>query len=149
MKKFFLFSLFILASSLVVQAQMPKFYEVTSSFFDTNKSYHMKSFMLVMLGIDGISYYDKGDAFVKISKREIVVKFEDGSGHTNKIVGGMQNCTVHTSNGDVVMPMYKLNDGTAIRAIQYENGEYALHCYIYNINMEKYLHQSVYTLYKD
>lgn len=151
-RKLFVFIVALFTCSIVLNAQnypMPKFYEVTESFFKTDKSYDLSLFMNVFLGSDGITNYQKGDAKVMVKEKVVTIKYEDGSGSPKKIVGEIQDCIVYTSNGDVKMQMYVLEDASAIRAIKYEDGEIQLHSYIYNKNMKKYIHAFVYNLYKD
>ena len=139
--------LFMLLIGVNHFAQAQTFYEATESFFNTNKTYSMKSLIIKGLGDSGMTNYKKGEATITINSKSITIKYGDGSKSTHKIVGGLKNCKVYTNNGDVTMQMYILDDETAIRAIRWEDGRFDLHSYVFNRSMSKYIHTTVYMLY--
>ena len=81
----------------------------------------------------------------------VTIKYKDGSGTTERIVGGIKNCTVRKiSGGDVTIPMYLLENGNGIRAIQSKSDKtIRLYEYAYNHNSEKYICTCMYKLYRE
>ena len=124
---------------------IPEFYEISDTFFKTPKTYKLTSYLLVPLGVQGAkSYTDKNGSFI-VGSNSFTCKFPDGSGSTKKIVSGKEMLTVITGKDDVVLPLYKLDNGNAIRAIQYKSsGKITVHEYLYNAHIDKYIHLCVY-----
>lgn len=124
---------------------IPEFYEISDTFFKTPKTYKLTSHLLVPLGVQGAkSYTDKNGSFI-VGSNSFTCKFPDGSGSTKKIVSGKEMLTVITGKDDVVLPLYKLDNGNAIRAIQYKSsGKITVHEYLYNAHIDKYIHLCVY-----
>ena len=124
---------------------IPEFYEISDTFFKTPKTYKLTSYLLVPLGVQGAKRYtDKNGSFI-VGSNSFTCKFPDGSGSTKKIVSGKEMLTVITGKDDVVLPLYKLDNGNAIRAIQYKSsGKITVHEYLYNAHIDKYIHLCVY-----
>ncbi len=148
-KKFVLYALTaIILSCLPSQsmAQMSTFSEVTKSFFANSKKYSITSHLIVMSGPDGLTTYNPGESTFTVKSDGFSYRYKDGSGKSYTLSPNIRTVTVLTYNGDVPMPMYILNDGSAVRAIRYEDGKYQVHHYTKNINFGKYIHTQVFTL---
>ena len=149
MKKFALLLVVALFSVLNISAQsVPKFYEITETFFGTPKTYRLEASCKMFLGLDGIENYSNKNAYVVVGAKSLTYKWPDGSKTAAKIVSSIEMLTVDTSRGAVQMPMYRLSNGRAVRAIKYEDdfsGSQILE-YVYNVNIKKYIHAFTYTL---
>lgn len=122
-----------------------EFYEISDTFFKTPKTYNLTSYMVVPLGTYK-SYTDENGSVI-VGNNSFTCKFPDGTQQTSKIVSGKEMLTVITEKDDVVLPLYKLDNGTAIRAIQYKSSaEVSIHVYGYNNPSGKYYHLGVYSL---
>lgn len=122
-----------------------EFYEISDTFFKTPKTYNLTSYMIVPLEMYK-SYTDKNGSVI-VGNNSFTCKFPDGTQQTSKIVSGKEMLTVITGKDDVVLPLYKLDNGTAIRAIQHKfSGEVSILVYGYHNTSGKYYHLGVYSL---
>lgn len=148
MKKFALLLVIALFSVLNISAQsVPKFYEITEAFFGTPKTYRLEASCKMFLGLDGIENYSNKNAYVVVGAKSLTYKWPDGSKTAAKIVSSIEMLTVDTSRGAVQMPMYRLSNGRAVRAIKDDFlGTKQILEYVYNVNIKKYIHAFTYTL---
>lgn len=128
------------------QGSSAEFYEISKTFFNTNKTYKMVASILIPLGLSGYNDYSRNNGSFTINNNRLTYKYPDGSGNSVTIYRPIENVVVITSKGDVTMQMYKLEDGTAVRAVKYKNGDIDVHQYSYNRNSKKYTHINVYVL---
>lgn len=149
--RFILFALAIVASlvmSLQSVAQSTDFCEYTGTFFRQPKTYSVESHGVSILGPAGMNSYKDGESTFTVSNNGYSYKFKDGSGSSYRIVGDLQTVTVLTSNGDVRMQMYILDNGDAVRAVKFNDGHCAVHYYVNNKASGKYVHNNWFTLRK-
>ncbi len=130
--------------------------DITEPFFRIDKTYYIQSFINLMLfGSDGdidkaVKRYGKGQASVTVRDKVMKITFEDGSGSPRKVVGGLKNCSVLKSSRETVtIPMYVLDDGSAIRVVQ-SNSDRKITVYEYGFNRatQKYVNLFCYILYQ-
>lgn len=134
--------------SLQSVAQSTDFSEYTRSFFNQPKTYSVETHGVSFLGPAGMKSYKDGESTFTVSPRAYSYKYKDGSGSSHRIVGELQTVTVLTGNGDVRMQMYVLDNGDAVRAVKYNDGHCAVHCYVKNKASGKYVHNDWFTLRK-
>lgn len=130
------------------QAQSTDFCEFTREFFSNPKSYSIESFGIPRLGPKGVKSYKDGESTLKVTSNGFTYRFKDGSGSTRKITSSLKKVTVLTYSDDVIMQMYVLDNGEAVRAIKYNDGQCAVHMYVLNNATGKYIHTSWFTLRK-
>ncbi len=134
----------MIASCHIVQAQNYSY--ITKSFFNTNKTYYIESYVDV---ITGTNNYKKGDASITINNKTITIKDGQGRKDTYKIVGDMKDCKVYSEDGDATINMYTLDNEDAIQAIKKNNGQIIIYYYVYNYSVSKYVFFEFYRLYSD
>ncbi len=121
--------------------------EISEPFFKENKTYSVRYYNLLML--NDLKEYEKGKFFITVKDKVVTIKFDDGSGSSHKIVSGIKKCTVRASDGgSVTIPMYVLDNGMALRAIQ-SKSERRITIYEYHFNnpTQKYILGAYYVLY--
>jgi len=148
MKKFGLVLVVALFSVINLFAQSaPKFYEISETFFSTPKTYKLEAFCNMVLGLDGVQNYSDKKAYVVVGDKSLTYKWPDGSKTVAKMMSGKEMLTVDTSRGAIQIPLYRLNNGRAVRAIKYDLLETKqILEYVYNGNIKKYIHTFTYTL---
>ena len=131
------------------KAQSTDFYEFTKGFFSQPKSYSVTNYVLPMLGNNGVTLFDKDEASFTVTSKGYSYKFKDGSGASKRITYPLKNVTVLTSDGDITMQMYVLeDDDTAVRAVKLKDGHCMVFVYVYNISSGKYILNHWFTLRK-
>lgn len=138
------------------KAQSSDFSEYTQQFFANPKSYSIRDFGLVSLGLDGLTTYEKGESSFEVTPKGFSYHLKDGSGKSFNISSSLKEVTVITSRGDVIMPMYVLDNGLAVRVIKYnegysmfaEGGSCTVHMYVLNKATGKYVHNHWFSLRK-
>lgn len=135
-------------SVLKLSAQSsPDFYEISDTFFNTPKTYKLDIFCDMTLGVDGVKDYSGENAYIVVGNRSLVFKWSDGSINAAKMVSGKEMLTVDTFNGDIKMPLYRLDIGMAVRAIEYKSsGIKQIFGYVYNAQIKKYVHTFTFAL---
>lgn len=146
LNKIFILVAFLLLSTVQTSAQIPDFSEATVEFFSTPKTYSVSSHANVMLGLDGYSTYQEGESTFTVKRNSFSYVHGDGSSGSYSFIPRLEKITVMISRGEVDMPMYVLDDESAVRAIQYEDGHYQVHHYIKNVNSGKYFHSEFFNL---
>lgn len=123
--------------------------EITKPFFEGNKTYSVKRYLNISTMAD--ESFNKGESTVTVKDKVVTIKFKDGSGKPKRIVEGIKDCTVYTTTGkDVTIPMYILEDGAGIRAIQSKRDKsISIYKYAYNNPSKKYVCLFMYELYSD
>lgn len=120
-------------------AQAIEFSEYTREFFTNPKSYSISIYAIEGLGRDGATFYKDGEASLKVTSRGFSYRLKNGSEKSFNISSSLKKVTVLTSNGDVSMQMYVLNDGKAARAIRFKDGRLAVYRYVLNNPTGKYV----------
>lgn len=128
------------------KAQSADFSEFTRSFFSQPKSYSIKNYGCVALGIDGLTECNIGEASFTVTSTGYSYKYKDGSGSSIRITSPLKNVTVQTLHDDVAMQMYITENGNAVRAIKYKDGHCVVYEYSLNIPSMKYYLHSWFTL---
>lgn len=116
------------------KAQSSDFSEYTQQFFANPKSYSIRDFGLVSLGLDGLTTYEKGESSFTVTSNGFSYRFEDGSEESFNIPATLKDVTVITDQGDAIIPMYVLDDDLAVRVIKFREGSYIfrdLSCNVY------------------
>lgn len=129
-------------------AQTTNYCEYTSEFFSNPKSYSIEDHTLKMMLPLGVTQYKPGESSFSVTSNGFAYKFKDGSGSSRKITSPLKNVTVLTSQGDVQMQMYILDNGIAVRAIRYNDGHCVVYQYVLNNATGKYINNDWFTLRK-
>lgn len=125
-----------------------EFYEYTQELFSHPKSYSMEGFGVTMAGPKGITTYKEGESYLTIKSDGYFTHFKDGSGESKRIISPLEDITIITSDGDITIKAYLLDNEEAVRAIRFKDGHCMVHTYVLNKSTGKYIHISWYNLRK-
>lgn len=146
MKKLGLLLVVALLSVLKLSAESSfDFYEISDTFFSTPKTWKWGAFSNT-LQLGKVDDYSDKNAYIVVGDKSLVFKWPDGNETATKIVSGKEMLTVDTFNGDLKMPLYRLSNEWAVRAVEYTWGTKQILGYVYNINIKKYIHIFTFTL---
>lgn len=138
----------VLAFPMLTKAQSPNFREYTREFFSVPKTYTVKVHGIPMMGVNGVTTFNEGEATFTVTRNGCSYHFNDGSGSSISIPSSLTNVTVVTANGDISMPVYVVDSNTAIRAVKYQDGHCTVHRYTKNLATGKFVHIDWFNLKK-
>lgn len=124
------------------------FYEISETFFYKSGTYRISSFSSISLGLAGVQVYNDIKPKLCIHGDKFTIQWNDGSNSERTFASRMLMLPVLTLSGkNVELPLYKLDNGRAIRAIKMKNnGMIYILEYVFNTNMNKYIHEFSYSL---
>lgn len=121
------------------------FNDVTKQFFSQSKTYSISQICIPLGRIQRT--YERGESTFKVINNGYAYKLNDGSGKTHNFNPQLKNVSVMTSDGNVNIPMYMIENGDAVRVIKDRDGSFTVYEYTKNNNSGNFVLLRFYILF--